>query len=102
MCRCRVVNEVEQETAQGSAQESSTDSVNINSIHFNKKKHSIITANLRTSTNKNSVTVPYIVDTSSGGNIMTLHIYKKLFPRITNEQLVVTRNGSIQLKTKQQ
>ena len=30
---------------------------------------------------------------------MPLHIYKKLFPRITNEQLVATKNENIQLKT---
>ena len=32
----RVKNDVEQETAQVSTEESSTDLVNINSIHFNK------------------------------------------------------------------
>ena len=39
MCRSRkpiAMNEVEQETAQYSAEESNIDSVNINSIHFNK------------------------------------------------------------------
>ena len=42
--------------------------------------------------------VPYKVDTGSHGNIMPLHIYKKLFPRINNEKLAPTKNESIQLK----
>ena len=29
---------------------------------------------------------------------MPLHIYKKLFPRVTNEQSAETKNSSIQLK----
>ena len=48
-----VMNEVEQETAQDSAKESSIDSMNINSIHLNKN-HSVITANLKTLAGKNS------------------------------------------------
>ena len=35
--------------------------------------------------------IPYKVDTCSNGNIMPLHIYKKMFPKITNEQLVGTK-----------
>ena len=46
----------------------------------------------------NNLIVPYKVDTGSDGNIMPLHIYKKLFPRITSEQLVATKHESIQLK----
>ena len=88
---------MEQETAQDSREESSIDLVNINSIHFNKN-YSVIIAHLKTSTDKNSVIVPYEVDTSSDGNIMPLHTYQKLFPRITNEQLAATQNKSIQLK----
>ena len=38
------------------------------------------------SAGQNNVMVPYKVDTGSDGNIMPLHIYKKLFPIITNEQ----------------
>ena len=43
--------------------------------------------------------MPYKVDTGSDGNILSVYIYKSLFPRITNEQLVAMRNESIQLKT---
>ena len=95
--RARVMNEVEQEAAQGSAKENNIDSVHINPIHFNKN-HSLITVNLKTSTGPNNVMVPYKVDTGSDGNIMPFHIYKKLFPKITNEQLVATKNNNILLK----
>ena len=94
----RVMNEVEQETAQDSVKESSIDSVNINSIHLNKN-NLVVTANLKTLAGKNSTTVPYKVDKGSDGNIAPLHIYNKLFPRITNEQLAATEIEKIQLKT---
>ena len=35
---------------------------------------------------------------STDGNIMPLHIYKKLFPKITYEQLAATKNSNVQLK----
>ena len=35
-----------------------------------------------------NVMVPYKVDTGSDGNIMPMHIYKKLCQKITNEHLV--------------
>ena len=92
------MNEVEQETAQDSAKENNIDLVNINSIHFNKNC-SVITAKLKTSAGINNVRESYKVDTGSDGNIMPLHIYKKLFPRITSEQLEATKNKSVQLKT---
>ena len=88
--RARVVNEVEQETAQDSTEESSIVSVNLNSISFNKN-HSVLIANLKTAAGKNSIKVPFKVGTGSDGNIMPLHTYKKLFPGMTNEQLVVTK-----------
>ena len=70
--RARSVNEVEQEGAQDSTEESTIDSVNINLIHFNKIC-SVITANIETLADKNSVIVPYKVDTGIDGNIMPLH-----------------------------
>ena len=48
-------------------------------------------AKLKTSAGINNLMVPYKVDTGSDGNIMPLHIYKKLFPRITSEQLAATK-----------
>ena len=64
------MNEVEQEAAQDSAEESSIDLVNINSIHFNKNC-SVLTVNLKTSAGPNNVMVPYKVDMGSDGNAQT-------------------------------
>ena len=55
-------------------------------------------ANLKTSSNKLVITVIYKVDIGSDGNIMPLHIYKKLFPRATIEQLEAARDTDIKLK----
>ena len=55
--RARAMNEVVQETAQDSAEESSIDLANINSIHFNKNCL-VITAKLKTSAGINNVIVP--------------------------------------------
>ena len=54
--------------------------------------------NLKTSAGPNNIMVPYNVDTGSDGNIMSLHIYKKLFPNITKEQLAANKNKNILLK----
>ena len=67
------MNKMEQEAAHDSAEENSIDSVNINSIHFNKNC-SILTMNLETSAGLNNVMVPYEVGMGSDGNIMPLHI----------------------------
>ena len=73
-----------------------TDMVNINSFIFNRKQ-SVITANLKASSNQVSIIVPYKVDTGSDGHIMPLHLYKSLFPRAIKEQWVATKNKKIQL-----
>ena len=39
--------------------------------------------------------MPYKVDTGSDGNIISLHLYKKMFPRATKEQLAATKNKNI-------
>ena len=36
--------------------------------------------------------VPYKIDTGSYGNIKPLHMYKKLFPSVTNEKSATTKN----------
>ena len=91
------MNEVKQEGAQDSGEENSIDLVNINSIHFNKN-HSVLTANLKMSAGPNNVMVPYKVDTGSDVNIMPLHIYNKLVPKITDEQLADTKNNNLPLR----
>ena len=91
------MNDVEQEAFQDSAEENSIGMVSINSIYFNKN-HFVLTVNLKMSASQNNIMVPYKVDTGSDGNIMPLHIFKKLFPKITNEQLVANKNKNILLK----
>ena len=49
--------------------------------------------------NQVSGVISYKVDTDSDGNIMPLHLCKKLFPRTTIEQLAATKNKNIQVKT---
>ena len=46
----------------------------------------------------NNVIVPYEVDTGSDGNMLLLHIYKKLFPRKTREQLAAIKSKGVQFK----
>ena len=62
-------------------------------------KWSVITANLKTLSNQVSIIVPHKVDTGNEGNIMPLHLYKRLFPRATKEQMVATKIKNIQLRT---
>ena len=43
--------------------------------------------------------MPYKIDTGSNGNIMSEHMFKKMFPKVTNEQLAAIKNKHILLKT---
>ena len=72
------MNEVEQEAVQNDAGEN-IELVSINSIQFNKNQ-SILTANLKISTDQSNIMVPYKIDTGSNGNIVPLHMYKNYFP----------------------
>ena len=87
--RNRTINNLEQELDQHH-EEDHIDMVDINSIIFNSKQ-SVITSNIKTSSNQVSIIVPYNVDTGSDGDIMPLHLYKRLFPVSTEEQLVATK-----------
>ena len=78
--RGRVVHNVEQEPDQNQ-KEDKIDTVKINPISFNIKC-SIITANLKTPSNQVRILVPNTIGTGSRENIMSLQIYKKLFPQI--------------------
>ena len=82
-----MVHNLEQEPDQ--YHEDHIDTVNINAVNFNNKC-SVITANLKTSANKVRIVVPHKVDMGSDGKVMPLHVYKKLFPWATKEQLVAT------------
>ena len=50
------------------------------------------------STGKNNIMVSYKIDTDTVGNIMPMHMYKKLFLNITNEQITKTKNKNGLLK----
>ena len=71
--------------------------VKISSVGFNSN-HSAILAKLKTSSNKTTIMVPYKVDMGSDGNIMPFHIYKKLFPNTTVDQLTATKDAKIKIK----
>ena len=69
--------------------------VNINSVSFNSN-HSAIIANLKTSSNKATIAVPYKVDMGSDGNIMPFNIFTKLFPSTTADQQAATKDATRQ------
>ena len=50
------------------------------------------------SAGQSNLMVPYKIETGINDNIMPLHMYKKLFPNITNEQLTTTKNKIVLLK----
>ena len=87
---------MEKDAVKDSAEESSINSLSINSVHFNKHC-SILMENLKMSAGPNNIMIPYKVGTGSDGNMMSLYIYKKKFPKINNEKLEATKN--ILLKT---
>ena len=74
--RIRTIHSLEQEPDQH-YEEDLIDTVNINSIIFSK--WSVITANIKASSNKVSIIVPYKADTGSDGNIMPIYLYKTFF-----------------------
>ena len=71
-------------------QEPGTEMVNISSVMFNSN-HSAILAHLKMPSNKGIITVAYNVDMGSDGNIMSFHIYKKLFPSTVIDQLAAAK-----------
>ena len=89
--RNHAVHEVEIEAAQEPIEEE-IETVSINSIYLNKNQ-SLITAHLKTQVRETATGIPYKIDTGSEGNIMPLHIFKKLFKNTPVEQL----KGSIKI-----
>ena len=53
---------------------------------------------LKTLAGQNSITIPYKIDMDSDSNIKPIHIFRKLFPGVTTEQLATTVNKYILLK----
>ena len=68
------------------SQDEEIETVSINLIYLNKN-WSLITVHLEMQVGKNTVEIPYRIDTGSKGNIMPLYIFKKLFKDMTDEQL---------------
>ena len=95
--KSRAVHEVEQEIIDKEANKD-IEMVSGHSVQLNVNQ-SIITANLKQLAGRNSVNINYKMDMGSNGNIMPTYLFKKLFPNITNEQLVATVNKCILLKT---
>ena len=72
--------------------------VNINSVQFNKK-HSVLTTKSKTSSDQNSIIVPYKIDTGRNGNIMPEHIFKKSVTKDYKEAVGYNKNKHVILKT---
>ena len=71
--------------------------MSINSIYLNRNQ-SLITAHLKMQVGKTTTEIPYKIDTGSEGNIMPLHIFKKLFKNMPEEQLKGSMKSNIKLK----
>ena len=63
------------------------------------KNQSLLTAELETHAGDNKIIVPYKIDTESEGNIVLWHIFKRLFPSITEAKLKKAIKRHIKLKT---
>ena len=88
--KTRAVHEVEQETVQDKASED-IEMVSVNSVQFDINQ-SVVTTTLKTLVGQNSITIPYKIEMGSNSNKMPIHIFKKHFPGVTNEQLTATVN----------
>ena len=58
----------------------------------------MLTAKLDTHAGNNKIAILYKIDTGSDGNIMPWHIFKELFPRLTEAELMKTIKNHIKLK----
>ena len=95
--RSRVINEMEQEMSEEYS-EGEIETVSIVSIHMNKNQ-SMLTVELKVCTGDNKLKFPYKIDTGSDGNMMSWHIFKKLFPSFTEAKLKKTIKRHTKLKT---
>ena len=88
VCQCRrdrAVHELEVKKVQ-EINKGEIKTVSIDSVHLNKNQ-SLITAKLEMQAGRNTIEIPYKIDTGSEGNIMPLFMFKKLFMNTTEEQL---------------
>ena len=95
--RDRAVHELEVEVVQ-EIDEGKIETVSIDSVHLNKNQ-SVITAKLEIQAGRNTIEIPYKIDTGSEGNIMPLIMFKKLFKNTTEEQLQKSIKSHIRLRT---
>ena len=93
--RSRVINEIEmsEEYSKGKIETGSIDSVHMN------KNQSLLTVDLEMHAGNNKIIGPYKIDTGSEGNMMPWHIFKRLFPSVTESELKKTVKMHINLKT---
>ena len=87
---------MEQEVSQ-EYREDEIEMVSINSVYLNENRLTL-TAKLDTHASDNKIAIPYKIDTGSDGNMMPWYIFKKLFPRVTEAELVKTIKNQIKLK----
>ena len=70
----RAVHELEVKEAQ-EVNEDEIETVSIDSVHLNKNQ-SLITVKLEMQAGRNTIEIPYKIDTGSEGNIMPLFMFK--------------------------
>ena len=88
---------MEQEVSQ-EYKEDDIETVSIYSVYMNRNQ-SMLTTKLDMHTGNNKLIILYKIDTGSDGNIMPCYIFKKLFPRVTEAELMKTIKNHIKLKT---
>ena len=73
------------------------ETVSIDSVHMNKN-WSLLAVEIEMHAGDNKIMVPYKIGTGSKGNIMLWHIFKRLFPSVTEAKLKKTIKRHIKLK----
>ena len=74
-----------------------TEVVRINSLYINRTR-SLIMVKLEMQAGKIVLEIPYKIAMGSEGNLMPLYIFRKLFAKMSNEQLKRSVKGNIRLK----
>ena len=98
VCQSRkdcTAHEVEVEVSQEGDE---IEEVSINLVYLNNE-WSLITTDLEMQVSKNTVKIPYNIDTSSEGNLMPLYMFKRLCGHQSIEQLKRSIKNNVKLKT---
>ena len=96
VCQSRKDHTVHEVGVEMTQEEGIIEEVSINSVYINNK-WSLITVQIEMQVGNNALKVPYKIDTSSEGNLMLLHIFKKLFRNGLVEQLKRSIKSNIKL-----